>query len=78
MPVRNRNFSVHLTHAPNAIYTPTCSNAFSCLKYANYSLKKQCIYVTRTSKGEVKGGRRKLVFENIFNLYYVPDFISLY
>lgn len=53
MPVRHRNFSVHLTHVPNAIYTRTCSSAFSCLKYANYSLKKQCVYVTGTNEGEV-------------------------
>jgi len=77
MPVRNRNFSVHLTHVLNAIYTRTCSSAFSCLKYTNYSLKKQCVCVTGTNKGEVTGERRKLVIENILNQYYVPDFISI-
>jgi len=62
---------------PNAIYTRKCSSAFSCLKYANYSLKKRCIFVTGTEKGEVTGGRRKLVTENIFNQYCIPDFISV-
>jgi hypothetical protein len=77
MPFRNRNFSVHLTQVPNAIYTRTCNSAFSCLKYANYSLKKQRICVTGANEGEERGGRRKLVMENIFNQYYVPDFVSI-
>lgn len=77
IPVRNRNFSVHLAHVPNAIYTRTCSRALSCLKYASYSLKKECICVTGTNKGEVTDGHRKLVIENIFNQYDATDFISV-
>jgi hypothetical protein len=53
MPFRHRKFSVHLTHVPNAIYTRTCCSAFSCLKYASYSLEEQCVYVAGTNKGEV-------------------------
>ena len=58
MPVRNRNFSVHLTHVPNAIYTRirVCSSAFGCLKYANFGLKRQCVDVKKVKQSRYRPG----------------------